>query len=246
MKRNLEILLILLTGVALLHITVATDLYLHYVKPGMRPLLIGSGALLVLLGFTAAARDGFPFPRPRPGDGHGGHGGGQHGHGPGVAWLLWVPVLGLLFFAPPALGAYTAARDADRPVAKAADSAYPPLPESAVVPLALKDFAARAVWDTGGSLRGRTVRLTGFVTPGKDGVWHVSRLTVTCCAADAQVLKVAVHGAAAPPADSWVSVTGTWRPQGRVGTDSARPALDAAEVAAVPEPRNPYRDTAGG
>ncbi|MFE2432992.1 hypothetical protein ACFXJ5_40615 [Streptomyces sp. NPDC059373] len=43
------------------------------------------------------------------------------------------------------------------------------------------------------------------------------RLVVTCCAADAQVLKVEMHGTPAPPADAWVTVTGQWRPKDPYG-----------------------------
>ncbi len=63
----------------------------------------------------------------------------------------------------------------------------------------------RAVWETDRTLKGHTVRLTGLVTPGHHGAWYVSRLVIRCCAADAQVRKVGVHGPAAPPADTWVT-----------------------------------------
>jgi uncharacterized repeat protein (TIGR03943 family) len=89
-------------------------------------------------------------------------------------------------------------------------------------------------------MKGRTVRLTGFVTPGSGGTWYLSRLVVTCCAADAQVLKVEMRGATAPPADAWVTATGRWRPAGKVGTDAARAALDASDVTRIAEPKDPY------
>ncbi|GGU33272.1 hypothetical protein [Streptomyces violascens] len=63
---------------------------------------------------------------------------------------------------------------------------------------------------------------------------------VSCSAADARVVKVEVHGIAAPPGDAWVTVTvtGTWRP------DAKAPALDATGLNRIPQPKNPYRDTA--
>ncbi|OPF76718.1 TIGR03943 family protein [Streptomyces antioxidans] len=255
MKRNIQVLLLLFLGVGLLHISLLTDLYLRYVRPGLRPALIASGVLLIVLGAVSAARDGFPFNRPRTdGDGHGhGHGDGDgHGHGhaggPKVAWLLYVPALTILFLAPPALGSYTASRDeAKAPRAPSSpgdsgDSLFPALPDTRVVPMTLNDFSARAVWDTDGTLEGHIVRLTGFVTPGRHGTWYVSRLVISCCAADAQVRKVRVHGAPAPPADAWVTVTGTWHPTGKVGTDGASPALDTTAVRRVPAPKDPYHD----
>ncbi|MFI0765645.1 TIGR03943 family putative permease subunit [Streptomyces sp. NPDC021218] len=242
MKRNIQVLLLLFTGVGLLHIALLTDLYLRYVRPGLRPALIASGVLLIALGAVSAARDGFPFNRPRTEHGHG-HDGHDHSGGPRIAWLLYVPALTILFLAPPALGSYTAARDDTKPAAPAAsDSLYPALPRNGIVEMSLNDFSSRAVWDTGGTLKGRTVRLTGFVTPGHHGTWYVSRLAISCCAADATVRKIRVHGAAAPPADAWVTVTGSWHPTGKVGTDDASPALDAETVKRVPAPKDPYND----
>ncbi|WP_421106454.1 TIGR03943 family putative permease subunit [Streptomyces sp. NEAU-S77] len=244
MKRNIEVLLLLFFGVGLLHISLLTDLYLRHVRAGLRPALIASGVLLILLGAVSAARDGFPFNRPRTDQVHE-H---EHGHagGPKVAWLLYVPALTILFLAPPALGSYTASRgDAETPTAPASttgDSLYPALPGKGVVEMSLNDFTSRAVWDTGGSLKGHTVRLTGFVTPGRHGTWYVSRLAISCCAADATVRKVRVHGIAAPPAYAWVTVTGTWHPTGKIGTDDASAALDATAVRRVPAPKDPYND----
>jgi uncharacterized repeat protein (TIGR03943 family) len=243
-KRNLQVLLLLLTGAGLLHIALFSDLYLRYVKAGLRPLLIASGVLLVLLGMIGAARDGFPFSGNEPGHGPDHHGNG-HGHdhakGPRIAWLLYVPALLLLLFAPPALGSYTASRN-DTVAAASGAGTFPALPATNPLPLSLSEFSFRANWDTGTSLHGRTVRLTGFVTPGTNGTWYLTRLIVTCCAADATAVKVEMHGATAPPTDAWVTVTGTWHPTGKVGTDSARPALDTATVKRIPEPDDPYQD----
>ncbi|MBI0375193.1 TIGR03943 family protein, partial [Streptomyces albiflaviniger] len=119
MKRNIQVLLLLFLGVGLLHISLLTDLYLRYVRPGLRPALIASGVLLIALGAVSAARDGFPFNRPGTdgdhshdgdrsnGEGHGEGHGHSHAGGPKVAWLLYVPALTILFLAPPALGSYT-------------------------------------------------------------------------------------------------------------------------------------------
>jgi hypothetical protein len=56
-KRTAQVLLLVLTGLGLLHTALFTDLYLRYVKEGLRPLLIISGALLLLLGLAHAALD---------------------------------------------------------------------------------------------------------------------------------------------------------------------------------------------
>jgi hypothetical protein len=71
----------------------------------------------------------------------------------------------------------------------------------------------------------------------------LTRLSVTRCAADATTSKVEVPGAAdgAPPVDTWVTVTGTWHPEGELGTDSAwPPVVDASAVRRVRQPAEPY------
>lgn len=103
------------------------------------------------------------------------------------------------------------------------------------------EFSSRAIYDTGRSLKGRTVRMTGFVTHGDDGTWYVTRLLVSCCAADATTSKAEIRGADALPADTWVTVTGTWHPKGKLGTDGAwPPVLDAVSVQQMKQPADPY------
>jgi uncharacterized repeat protein (TIGR03943 family) len=237
--------LLVLGGLGLLHASLFTDLCLRYVKEGMRPLLIASGAVLLLLGAAEA------WSWWRPGGDHGPGGRheheGHHGHGhdhsgvPGIAWLLLLPALSLLFYAPPALGAYTASRQASKAVT--APEHFGPLPATSPLPMTLTDFTRRVQQDREQAVKGRSVRMTGFVTPGKrGGGWYLTRLILNCCAADAQSVKVAVHGAPALPADTWVTVTGTWRPGGRLGTRSALVALDARTVEKVAQPANGYAD----
>ncbi|WP_086739821.1 TIGR03943 family putative permease subunit, partial [Streptomyces glaucescens] len=139
--------------------------------------------------------------------------------------------LALLLFPPPALGSYSAEREAEQRLAQGMGT-FPKLPSDPVLDLTLAEFSSRAVYDTERSLQGRTVRLTGFVTQ-DDGTWYVTRLAVACCAADATVSRVEIRGTSeAPPTDTWVTVTGTWRPGGTV--------LDARSVRTVRQPANPY------
>ncbi|CAL9513198.1 hypothetical protein SUDANB108_03705 [Streptomyces sp. enrichment culture] len=172
--------------------------------------------------------------------GHGRHHGHEHAHGPRVAWLLTLPALALLLFPPPALGSYSAEREAAQRAARGVGT-FPALPAGDPLDLTLGEFGSRAVYDSGRSLRGRTIRLTGFVTRDADGTWYVTRLLVSCCAADASTAKAEVRGADAPAVDTWVTVTGTWRPEGALGSDAAwPPVVDAASVRPVPQPDNPY------
>lgn len=240
--------LLALSGAGLLRVSLFTDAYLRYVKEGMRPLLIASGVLLVALG----AAEAVSWWRERDhGDGHGdddGHGDNDgHGHDhsgvPRVAWLLLLPALSLLFYAPPALGSYTASRGAPKAVAVVEEDGFEPLPATSPLPITLTDFTQRVQQDTERAIEGRTVRMTGFVTPADDGDgWYLTRLMLSCCAADAQSVKVRVYGPAAPPADTWVTVTGTWHAGGELGTSSAAVALDARDVERVERPVNGYTD----
>ncbi|GAA3398584.1 TIGR03943 family putative permease subunit [Streptomyces roseoviridis] len=261
-------LLLVLTGASLLRATVRSDVHLRYVKEGLWPYLVASGVLLVLLGLTGlAAEVTRRMRRPvlrrdasghaywhHPGDdhagahhGHGdgdGHGPGDgHGHGHGgatrVAWLLAVPALTLLFVAPPALGSYTAQREGA--AARVERTAYEELADAPTTPMALEEFIGRSLYDSM-SLRGRKVRLLGFVTAGTSpDTWFLNRLKVGCCAGDARTLRVQVRGVKAPADDTWVEVTGVWRP-GESTADDPVPTLEAGVVETVPEPRNPYQD----
>ncbi|MFJ4090998.1 TIGR03943 family putative permease subunit [Kitasatospora sp. NPDC089913] len=266
-------LLVALLGCALLRITLGSDLYLQYVKEGLHVPLIVSGLLLVLLGVGNAVRRLLPQREPvlafsRAEDGsaqwhrradpsgqdHHEHENGQdhgHGHGhehgaaPRVAGLLAVPALALLFFAPPALGAYTAQREGT--AATVEQVSYTGLTaDEPTTAMSMTEFVGRS-HDTNRSLEGRKVRLLGFAAPASapgatPGGWYLNRLLVSCCAADARRLRVQVQGTEpAPATDTWVEVTGVWRPvPGAPAT--AAPVLDVLEVRAVPKPRNPYRD----
>ncbi|MER6030398.1 TIGR03943 family protein [Streptomyces sp. NPDC001851] len=235
MKRPLQAGLLLLCGLGLLHISLLTDLCLRYVKESMRPLLIASGVVLVLLGVTSALLD-------HRGDQHGPA--DQHGHdhsrSPRVAWLLLLPACSLLFYAPPALGAYTASRQPAKAVAE--QRSFEPLPATSPLPMTLSDFTSRVQQDRGQAIKGRTVLMTGIVTPRGDGGWDLTRIIINCCAADAQSVKVRIYGGPGLPADTWVSVTGTWHAGGTLGTGSAPVALDARTVRKVPRPVNGYQD----
>ncbi|KKD05128.1 TIGR03943 family putative permease subunit [Streptomyces sp. WM6386] len=236
MRRYGPALLLVLVGAAILRISAFSALYLRYVQAGLRPYLVVSGAALVLLGIVMAV------VRHSADDAHdddGAHHDHAH-HGPRVAWLLTLPALALLLFPPPALGSYSAEREAAQRAAQGV-GVFPALPAGDPVELGVGEFASRAIYDSGRSLKGRTVRMTGFVTHGDDGTWYITRLLVSCCAADATTSKAEIRGADALPADTWVTVTGTWHPKGKLGTDGAwPPVLDAASVKQVKQPANPY------
>lgn len=245
MKRPAQALLLTLTGAGLLHTALFTDIYLRYVKAGLRPVLIASGLVLLLLGLAAAAvRDG-PGPTAHTGHDHEHGHDPEHGHDhagtPRIAWLLFLPAVSLLFYAPPALGAYTAAHSNTKPVA--VQKGFVPLPATSPLPLTLTEFTKRVQQDRSRAIRNRIVQLTGFVTPAEDDDgFYLTRIIFTCCAADSQTVKVRVYGTQAPPANTWLAVTGTWHTRGALGTKTAQAALDVKDTRPIAQPVNAYTD----
>ena len=241
MSRELQGFVLVALGAVVLRLTAGAE-YLNYVKDSMRPWLLAAGAVLVILGVWTVAEALWPRRRtasePVPEDGPGDGGDDHHGV-PRAAWLLFVPIVALFVFAPPALGAFSAQRAAAVPALL--DTSLPALPASDPVPLYLSDYVQRAVWDDGRTLAGRTVELTGFVLPQPDGGWLLARLQITCCAADAFASKVEPIGlpadANALPAEQWVTVTGRWVPGGE---DGEVPLVEVVSVREIPQPENPY------
>ena len=232
MNKQAQAVIMLLFGGAILKATFS-DLYLRYVKEGLRPFLIGAALLLV----AAAVLTLWYDLRGKSGT----HG---HDHEPKVGWLLLLPVLGLLLVAPPALGSYAAGQAGTVLTAPGTDSDYPALPAGDPVDVGLLDYASRAVFDGGRSLTGRTLRLTGFVTPGPDGQPVLARMVMSCCAADGRPIKVALSGEVpeAVPADTWVQVVGAW--SDRVDQDPVNkaqvPYLEVRSWQEIPVPKQQY------
>ncbi|MEV0410678.1 TIGR03943 family protein [Streptomyces sp. NPDC050448] len=238
-------LLLVLTGTGLLHTTVRSDVYLRYVKEGLRPYLVASGALLLALGFAGLGVELVRRLRQPPGDDTEAHDDHDHDHDHGhggathVAWLLAVPALTLMFVAPPALGSYTASRGGA--ASGVEQTGYEELADAPFTPMALQEFIGRSV-HAPKTLGGREVRLLGFVSAGKSpDTWYLNRLKLSCCAADARTLRVEMHGVKAPDNDTWVEVTGVWRAE-HVPVENPVPAMEVGVLKPVGQPRNPYHD----
>lgn len=246
MRRDVQAIILILVGGAVLRITIG-DTYLNYVKEVMQPWLLLSGGALVVLGVLAlidslrrgraAADEETPHDGPHEHDDDDGHG---HGHGgPRAAWLLLLPVLAIFLIAPPALGAFSAARGTAN-AATSQEAKAPPLPPGDPVPVSVAEYVGRAVWDDGLTLIDRTVEMTGFVTPDPEGGWWISRMAVACCAADAIPSRVKVLEAPDLPANTWVTITGRWVPGGGTKSETAIPFVEVLDLIEVPQPRNPY------
>ena len=234
--------------------------YLAYVKPAQGPWLVVAGLLLALLGVVSTLVDGDPEPvrqAPR-----------LHTHGPlaaspemlaqerrdrrearrhdhravpAIAALLVLPLVMALGVTPSPLGAFTAGRAGATVPALLAHRDYPPLPAGDPVPLQVHDYADRAAWDGGRTLVSRTVTLVGFATPNGDSGWYLTRIVITCCAADSVSYLVAVDGGGRPPvANSWVQVTGTWVSSPPSSNSGPTAAIAATSVTRVSAPAETY------
>ncbi|CAL9528029.1 hypothetical protein SUDANB15_03962 [Streptomyces sp. enrichment culture] len=246
-NRQAQAALLFLLGATVLHAG-WTDLHLRYVKAGLRPLLLLSGAALIA---TAAATVWYERrhapPEHHPEHHHPDDLPGDHHPEPRVSWLLALPLLALILVAPPALGSYSATHTG---TALQEPLGFPDLPARGPLRLGVGEYAARAVYDDGRHLRGRPVTLTGFVALDGSGTPYLVRMTLNCCAADAQPVKVALTGGVPPvlQPDSWLELTGTYTPRRTKDpvNDGPVPYFEVTAARPVPPPADPYDDTGAG
>jgi uncharacterized repeat protein (TIGR03943 family) len=227
-----------------------SDLTLSYVRAGIRPLLLASGLLLLALGAAALAGGarsrGEGAAVPDGGHDHGGHGASR------IGWLLVLPLLVLILVAPPALGSYAAGRRAPASGGGGDQGSMPPVGQAVggAVPMELSEFYYRALFDERHSLNGVRVRLLGFAAPNHGDGYLLARFAMYCCAADAEVVEVAVHGDTVKRApDQWLMVEGHLVPSAKVedpGTTDAVPVLVADSVTAVAPPKDRYEHSLFG
>ncbi|MEU9172120.1 TIGR03943 family protein [Streptomyces sp. NPDC048420] len=233
MNRQAQSAVLFLLGSALLHAG-STDLYLRYVKAGLRPLVLAAGVVLVV---TALATAWYEWRSRKHQQ--------EHNHPePRVSWLLVLPLFALILVAPPALGSYSAMRTG---TALQQAYGYTKLPESGPLRLGLADYAGRAVYEHGRGLAGRQITITGFVALDHSGAPYLVRMALNCCAADAQPVKVALTGEIPPvlKPDGWLQVTGTYTPKRTKDAVNGGPIpyLEITESKPVPTPHDPYDET---
>ncbi|MEU1037979.1 TIGR03943 family putative permease subunit [Streptomyces sp. NPDC005551] len=255
MNRQAQAAVLFLTGAAVLH-AAFTDLYLRYVKAGLRPLLIAAGIVLIA---TAAATVRYELRRPaaeraEAGEGHAeagdrdrgaedGHGeagdgdrgaedghaeaGDGHGHAHREPRIAWLLVLPLLALILVAPPALGSYSAMHTGTALQPPFGYPELPGGDPLRLSVVDYAGRAAYGHGRSLDGRRVEITGFVALDRSGTPYLVRMALNCCAADAQPVKVGLTGRIPP-----VLQPDTWLDV--VGTYSRRRAEDPVNGGVIP------------
>ncbi|MCS6563508.1 MULTISPECIES: TIGR03943 family putative permease subunit [Curtobacterium] len=110
----------------------------------------------------------------------------------------------------------------------------------------VKDWAAliRQTTDTT-ALVGKQVELTGFVVPGDDGSFTLTRFVISCCAVDAQPVGLGVvtgdgdGDGTVPDEGQWVTVRGALAANPDQSAD-ARIVVKAAEITDIAQPEDPY------
>jgi uncharacterized repeat protein (TIGR03943 family) len=253
LNRMAQSLVMTLLGGAILRVSALSTIYVNYVKPGFRPLLIAAGLVIFALGVLGLIQEWRrPYvPAKQPGTAPGQEQAREsteshhhdHSRGPRVAWLLCLPVMAIFLIAPPALGSFAAERDDTPQPRPTALDAYGALTKDKPTVMPLGEFIGRAWSDANRSLKDRPVKLTGFVVPSKKkGQWYLTRMQLRCCAADAFSLKVTVLGVPAPRDDTWVEVTGAWvpTPYDQLPKGTVAPEMKATGLAKVEQPDEPY------
>ncbi|MBO2451277.1 TIGR03943 family protein [Actinomadura barringtoniae] len=238
MNRQAQAVLLFLVGGVLLR-AASSGLYLRYVKPGLQPLLVAAGVVLIVAALVTVWYETRALWQARKA----GH---EHGHGhrePRISWLLTLPLLAIILVAPPALGSYSANRVG---TALQPPPGFPPLPSGDPLKMTVNDYAGRAAYDHGQSLGTRRIELTGFVSRDPSGGAYLVRMMLNCCAADALPVKVRLTGQVPPvlQPDTWLDVIGTFTPgQTRdPANNGVIPFINVTQARPISAPKDPYED----
>jgi uncharacterized repeat protein (TIGR03943 family) len=173
-----------------------------------------------------------PTPKPKPMP--------TSHHEPRISWLLVLPLLALILVAPPALGSYSAMRTGT--ALQKQPWGFADLPAGDTVRLNLVDYAGRAAYDHGRSLDHRHIKIAGLLALDRDGTPYLVRMALSCCAADAQPVKIGLTGRIPPVLrpDTWLEATGTYT--AKRTKDPVNDGL-AHGVKPVKAPRDPYDES---
>ena len=85
------------------------------------------------------------------------------------------------------------------------------------------------------NIAGKKVTVRGFAVRAEDG-WHLTRFTISCCAADAMAYSVRLDTNAALSEDAWYEVTGAVSP----GQEPVLAVAASRDISAIGVPEDPY------
>ncbi|WP_228790895.1 TIGR03943 family putative permease subunit [Nocardia puris] len=169
----------------------------------------------------------------------------SHEHGR-VQWLLLAPVIALLVFTPPALGANGAPTGGSARPAAVSEipemREFPPLPAEPAPTLTLIEVMNRANLDSTHSLDGREITLSGFILRAEhgDGL-DLARVAISCCVADARYVRLHLTALPQPlPEDTWIEVRGTVVPNSAPTDPDLTPTLTVHDFRLIERPENSY------
>lgn len=121
--------------------------------------------------------------------------------------------------------------------------AFPALPAGSNPADTMKDFMMRSLYDSHQSVVKNPVTLTGFIAPAGQGFhdgYTVARMAISCCAADANPIRIHLAGKPPFPTNTWVSVVAT-SVAGTAGTaNNYVPTANAISVKQIQQPSDPY------
>ena len=232
MSRGTQNTVVLLVGLSAV-VMVIKGTYLHFVKPSLLPWLLAAAAVLIALAVASIVRD----LRHAPAEDHG------HTHRPWLVWLLVVPIALTTFVVPPPLGAQGTAPET-LAATEPARRAFPPLPGGRAPTVPIPDVVMRAAADSTNSLDGRLITITGFTLRYPDST-DLGRVVIVCCAADAQLARIHLSGAAVAeaagyPEDTWLQLEGTVVPGTSSISTNFIPTMAVSAVTRIDKPANTY------
>ena len=102
----------------------------------------------------------------------------------------------------------------------------------------------RAAADSTNSLDRRLITLAGFTVKYPEGT-DLGRVVIVCCAADAQLARIHLSGAAAAeaagyPEDTWLQVEGNVVPGTSTASTNFIPTIAVSRVTRIDKPANTY------
>jgi putative membrane protein len=102
----------------------------------------------------------------------------------------------------------------------------------------------RVARDSAGTLTSRLITLIGFTLKADDGT-DLARITIFCCAADAQLGRLHLRrpeaaAAAALPDNTWISAQGTVATPPRDAASPSVPTMTVSTLRRVKAPANTY------
>jgi putative membrane protein len=236
MSRGTQNTFVLLVGLSALVMAIKGT-YLHFVKPSLLLWLVAAAVVLIVLAVASIVRDLRDAPDAPDADEHG------HRHRPWLVWLLLVPIALTTFVVPPPLGAQGAAPEAVA-VTTPPKRAFPPLPAGRAPTVSIPDVVMRAAADSTNSLDRRLITLAGFTVKYPEGT-DLGRVVIVCCAADAQLARIHLSGAAAAeaagyPEDTWLQVEGNVVPGTSTASTNFIPTIAVSRVTRIDKPANTY------